>query len=90
MVAHIFPQVKVNETVKLFKSYHPDYRDGWQLRDFVWVGDCVNVVLWLLDHPEVSGLFQCGVRGGALLLRSGEGGVQCAGAPGKDRLPGDA
>ena len=38
-------QVKVNETVKLFKSYHPDYRDGWQLRDFVWVGDCVNVVL---------------------------------------------
>ena len=34
VVAHIFPQVKVNETVKLFKSYHPDYRDGWQLRDF--------------------------------------------------------
>ena len=32
VVAHIFPQVKVNETVKLFKSYHPDYRDGWQLR----------------------------------------------------------
>ena len=54
VVAHIFPQVKVNETVKLFKSYHPDYRDGWQLRDFVWVGDCVNVVLWLLDHPEVK------------------------------------
>jgi ADP-L-glycero-D-manno-heptose 6-epimerase len=60
VVAHIFPQVKVNETVKLFKSYHPDYRDGWQLRDFVWVGDCVNVVLWLLDHPEVSGLFNVG------------------------------
>ena len=30
VVAHIFPQVKVNETVKLYKSYHPDYRDGWQ------------------------------------------------------------
>ena len=60
VVAHIFPQVKVNETVKLFKSYHPDYRDGWQLRDFVWVGDCVDVVLWLLDHPEVSGLFNVG------------------------------
>ena len=54
VVAHIFPQVKANETVKLFKSYHPDYRDGWQLRDFVWVGDCVDVVLWLLEHPEVS------------------------------------
>ena len=44
VVAHIFPQVKANETVKLFKSYHPDYRDGWQLRDFVWVGDCVDAV----------------------------------------------
>lgn len=60
VVAHIFPQVKANETVKLFKSYHPDYRDGWQLRDFVWVGDCVDVVLWLLEHPEVSGLFNVG------------------------------
>ena len=60
VVAHIFTQVKANETVKLFKSYHPDYRDGWQLRDFVWVGDCVDVVLWLLEHPEVSGLFNEG------------------------------
>ncbi len=60
VVAHIWPKVKENETVELFKSYHPDYKDGWQLRDFVWVGDCVNVVLWLLDHPEVSGLFNVG------------------------------
>lgn len=60
VVAHIFPQVRADETVKLFKSYHPDYRDGWQLRDFVWVGDCVNVVLWLLNHPKVSGLFNVG------------------------------
>ncbi len=60
VVAHIFPQVKANETVQLFKSYHPDYEDGGQLRDFVWVGDCVNVVMWLLDHPEVSGLFNVG------------------------------
>ena len=38
VIAHIFPIAKQNEEVKLFKSYHPDYRDGWQLRDFVWVG----------------------------------------------------
>jgi ADP-L-glycero-D-manno-heptose 6-epimerase len=60
VIAHIFPVVKKNEEVKLFKSYHPDYKDGWQLRDFVWVGDIVNVILWMLEHPEVNGLFNVG------------------------------
>ncbi|MCS6921994.1 MAG: ADP-glyceromanno-heptose 6-epimerase [Elioraea sp.] len=44
----------------LFRSHRPDIPDGHQARDFVWVGDCVDVVLWLLDHPEVSGLFNVG------------------------------
>ncbi|WP_114377856.1 ADP-glyceromanno-heptose 6-epimerase [Elioraea thermophila] len=44
----------------LFRSHRPDIADGHQARDFVWVGDCVDVVLWLLDHPEVSGLFNVG------------------------------
>ena len=39
VVAHIFPDVKNDREVKLFKSYNPAYRDGEQLRDFVWVGD---------------------------------------------------
>lgn len=45
---------------QLFRSHNPNYRDGEQLRDFVWVGDCVDVMMWLLDHPEVSGLFNLG------------------------------
>lgn len=48
------------ETVSLFKSYHPDYADGGQLRDFVYVLDCVRVVEWLLETPSVSGLFNVG------------------------------
>ena len=44
----------------LFRSHHPDYGDGGQLRDFIWVGDCVAVILWLLDNPEVNGLFNVG------------------------------
>ncbi len=60
VVAHIFPVVKAGEEVKLFKSYHPDYKDGEQLRDFVWVGDIVSVVLWMLEHRDVSGLFNVG------------------------------
>ncbi len=60
VVAHIFPSVKNNEPVKLFKSYNPAYRDGWQLRDFVYVRDAVDVVVWLLRNPGVSGLFNVG------------------------------
>ena len=60
VVAHIYPRVAADEEVLLFKSCNPDYADGQQLRDFVWVGDVVSVVMWLLDHPNVSGLFNVG------------------------------
>ncbi len=60
VVAHLYPRAKAGEPARLFKSHHPDYEDGAQSRDFVWVGDCVDVVLWLLDHPAVSGLFNLG------------------------------
>lgn len=60
VVAHIFPDVKIGNEVKLFKSYNSKYKDGEQLRDFVWVGDCVSVVMWLLKNPNVSGLFNVG------------------------------
>lgn len=60
VVAHIFPLVKNDEEVKLFKSYNKDYADGQQLRDFVWVGDIVDVIIWMLKNPHVSGLFNVG------------------------------
>lgn len=60
VVAHIFPDVKNDREVKLFKSYNPAYRDGEQLRDFVWVGDTASVILWLLENPQVNGLFNVG------------------------------
>ena len=44
----------------LFRSHNTDYPDGGQMRDFVWVGDCAEVVLWLLNTPRVSGLFNLG------------------------------
>ncbi|RMH14477.1 MAG: ADP-glyceromanno-heptose 6-epimerase, partial [Gemmatimonadetes bacterium] len=55
-----FEQIRERGAVTLFRSHHPDYVDGGQLRDFVWVGDCVEVVAWLLGHPGVSGLFNVG------------------------------
>jgi ADP-L-glycero-D-manno-heptose 6-epimerase len=48
------------ETARLFKSHRPDYPDGGQKRDFIWVGDCIDVMLWFYDHPAVNGLFNCG------------------------------
>lgn len=60
-VAHqIYPCAARNEPFPLFKSYHPKYKDGGQMRDFVWVGDCVKVLLWLLETPKVNGLFNLG------------------------------
>ena len=48
LVSKIFPAAKAGEPVTLFKSHNPGYPDGGQLRDFVYVKDCVAVVLWLL------------------------------------------
>jgi len=46
--------------MKLFASHHPDYKDGEQLRDFVYVKDVVNVCLFLLEHRKNSGLYNLG------------------------------
>ncbi|HEY3813768.1 MAG TPA: ADP-glyceromanno-heptose 6-epimerase [Caulobacteraceae bacterium] len=60
-VAHqIWPRVAAGEPVSLFKSHRPDYADGGQLRDFVYVKDAAEVVAWLLDHKAVCGLYNLG------------------------------
>jgi len=60
LVTKLYPVVQAGETVALFKSYDPSWPDGGQLRDFIYVKDCVAVVCWLLEHPEISGLFNVG------------------------------
>jgi len=55
-----FEDARDGRPVKLFKSYRTDFHNGGQKRDFIYVRDCVNVVLWLLDNPGVSGLFNVG------------------------------
>jgi ADP-L-glycero-D-manno-heptose 6-epimerase len=53
-------QIEATGVARLFKSYRPDCGDGEQRRDFVHVDDAVAVMLWLLDTPLVSGLFNVG------------------------------
>jgi len=55
-----YPELTAGETFRLFASDRPDYEDGGQRRDFVYGKDCVEVILWALDNPGVSGLFNCG------------------------------
>jgi ADP-L-glycero-D-manno-heptose 6-epimerase len=56
----IYPFAAQGESCLLFKSHNPSFQDGGQLRDFVWVGDCVKVMLWMLEHPKINGLFNLG------------------------------
>jgi ADP-L-glycero-D-manno-heptose 6-epimerase len=60
VVKQVHERAMAGEPAILFRSHNPDYPDGGQLRDFVWVGDCVEVMMWLHDHPGVSGLFNLG------------------------------
>ena len=60
MVFHGYKQIKESGEIRLFKSCNPEYKDGEQLRDFIYVKDICNVIMWLLEHPEVSGLYNVG------------------------------
>ena len=60
LIAKSYARAAAGEPVRLFRSDHPDYEDGGQQRDFVWVGDCVEIMLWLYDNPAVNGLFNAG------------------------------
>ena len=55
-----FYQIRQTGKVRLFKSYLPEYSDGGQMRDFVYVKNCVDVLWWLLKHPKTNGIFNLG------------------------------
>jgi len=60
VVYKAFGQVGQTGRLRLFKSYLPEYADGGQMRDFVYVKDCARLIVWLLEHPGVNGLFNVG------------------------------
>jgi ADP-L-glycero-D-manno-heptose 6-epimerase len=60
VAVQLHAQARGSGRLRLFKSTDAKYADGGQRRDFVYVRDCAEVVLWLLDNPKVSGLFNLG------------------------------
>lgn len=53
-------QIGQTGAMRLFKSYRPQYADGGQMRDFVYIKDCVDILWWLLENPQVNGIFNVG------------------------------
>lgn len=59
-VIKAFEQINSSAKVRLFKSYEAEYKDGEQMRDFLYVKDAVDMTLFFLDNPQLSGLFNIG------------------------------
>src|ERR1035437_2619234 len=57
---HAFDQIKESGKVKLFRSHNPNYKNGEQLRDFIYVKDVAEVCLWFLRTRKHSGIYNLG------------------------------
>lgn len=60
VVHKAFEQLKTTGKVKLFKSHRLDYRDGWQMRDFIYVKDVVRMTLFIFNNPAINGIINVG------------------------------
>ncbi len=60
VVFHAFNQIGKTNHMKLFRSHNPNYKDGEQIRDFIYVKDVVNVMYFLMHHRKDSGLYNLG------------------------------
>lgn len=65
VIFHSFNQINETKKVKLFRSHRPDFKDGEQLRDFIYVKDIASVIIWMIDqwtnkHVVQSGIYNLG------------------------------
>ena len=60
VIFHAYHQIKKTNQMRLFRSHHPDFKDGEQMRDFVYVKDVVEVCSFLMHHRRNSGIYNLG------------------------------
>ena len=60
VIWHAYRQILSNGSLKLFKSHKPEYQDGEQIRDFIYVKDLVDVCIFLMEHRKNSGIYNLG------------------------------
>ncbi len=61
VVCKAHSEIKQHKTLQLFRSNHPDYADGGQMRDFIYVKDCTRIMAWLLHNKSVNGIYNVGM-----------------------------
>lgn len=60
VIFHAFNSIRDTGTVRLFRSHNPNYKDGEQIRDFIYVKDVVSICVWLMQNQPASGLYNTG------------------------------
>lgn len=60
VVMHAFNQINKTEKMKLFRSHNPDFKDGEQMRDFIYVKDLIDVCIFFMHHRKNSGIYNLG------------------------------
>ena len=60
VIFHAYNQIKEKGEVTLFRSHNPNYKDGEQIRDFIYVKDVVQICVWLMQHQPANGLYNTG------------------------------
>jgi ADP-L-glycero-D-manno-heptose 6-epimerase len=60
VIFHTFNQIRETGAMKLFQSHNPEFKDGEQMRDFVYIKDVVNVLYFLMHHRKDSGIYNLG------------------------------
>ncbi len=68
VIFHAFNQIKATGKMRLFKSHNPDFKNGGQTRDFVYVKDLTEVMIFLMNHRKDSGLYNIGTGKGRTFL----------------------
>lgn len=60
VIFHTFNQIRETGSMKLFQSHNPEFKDGEQMRDFVYIKDVVNVLYFMMQHRKNSGIYNLG------------------------------
>jgi ADP-L-glycero-D-manno-heptose 6-epimerase len=60
VIMHAYNQIKATDKMKLFRSHNPDFKDGEQMRDFIYVKDLIDVCIFLMHHRKDSGIYNLG------------------------------
>jgi ADP-L-glycero-D-manno-heptose 6-epimerase len=81
VVFHAFNQIKKSGKVKLFRSHRPDFADGMQLRDFIYVKDVVDVIYFLMHNKQENGLYNLGTGQARAFLHLAEATFAALGKP---------